>query len=264
MPLPLSRCARAAAEVARTAGTLLMRHIGEPTTVETKRSAVDLVTEIDRAAEQLIHRRLARAFPTIAFQGEEHGLRGEGTSARWIVDPLDGTMNFVHGVPFFGVSIGLEAGGRQVLGVVYDPARRELFTAVKGSGAWCNGRRLRVSRTRPLSGSLLATGFNARFRTHPQPTLGWFTRFESSAHAVRRMGSTALCLAYVAAGRLDGFYEQDLWPWDIAAGLVLVREAGGCATNFAGREPVLADGELAASNGRIHGAMLRVLRARRG
>jgi len=169
-------------------------------------------------------------------------------------------MNFVHGLPFFGVSIGLEARGTLIAGVIYDPMRRELFTASAGGGAFLNGRRISVSSTRRLARSLLSTGFSSAFRASSRAYLRWFRRFEASSHAVRRMGSTALSLAYVAAGRLDGFYERDLWPWDVAAGILLVREAGGAVSNFQGRPVVLGDGRLVASNGRIHGEMLRVLR----
>jgi myo-inositol-1(or 4)-monophosphatase len=258
--LPLRRCVRAAAEAATSAGALLARHMGEATSVTTKRSVVDLVTEIDRASELLIRRRLAHAFPAFGFLGEEHGHHREGAGARWIVDPLDGTMNFVHGVPLFGVSIALEAAGRLVAGVVYDPMRRELYTAARGHGAFLNGRRLRVSRTRALGGSLLATGFSTTFRRHPATYLRWFRTLESRSHAVRRLGTTVLCLAYVAAGRLEAFYEQDLWPWDVAAGIVLVEEAGGRASDFRGGPVALDRGQLVASNGRIHGDILRALR----
>ena len=318
---PLASCVRAASLAARQAGALLARYAGKPASVKTKRSPVDLVTEVDGAAERLIRRALLRATPGFGFLGEESGgpstratasparpasvpgragrgplLRvipserspsqlfgisssegrlhpepsegrsesrndGPGQSPyRWIVDPLDGTMNFVHGLPLFGVSIGLEARGTLVAGVIYDPMRNELFTATAGGGAFLNGRRMRVSSTRRLAQSLLSTGFSSAFRASSRAYLRWFRTFEASSHAVRRIGSTALCLAYVAAGRLDGFYEQDLWPWDIAAGILLVREAGGRVSNFHGRPVTLEEGRLVASNRRIHGEMLRVLR----
>ena len=256
---PLRRYAQAAARVAVAAGTLLARHAGKARKVETKRSAIDLVTEIDRAAEQLIHRRLHRAFPEIGFLGEEQGKRREDAPARWIVDPIDGTNNFVHGFPFFGVSIGLAHRGMMLVGVIYDPMRRELFTAIKGGGATLNGRRIHVSPTRRLAHSLLSTGFSSTFLTHDQPYLGWFQRLQRCSHGVRRLGSTVLSLAAVAAGRLEGFYERDLWPWDIAAGMLLVDEAGGRVTNLAGHAPSLDQGQLVATNGSIHRELLRVL-----
>jgi myo-inositol-1(or 4)-monophosphatase len=262
-PRELARAADVAARAARAAGALLARRLGRHTTVGAKRHAVDLVTEVDRASERLLCATLTRAFPAFGFLGEERGARRAGAAARWIVDPLDGTMNFVHGVPLFGVSVALEHQGALQLGVVYDPMRRELFEAVRGRGCRLNGRRLRVSRTRRLGESLLATGFSVKFRLRPQRYLAWFEALESRSHAVRRIGTTVLCLAYVAAGRLDAFYEQDLWPWDVAAGLVLVEEAGGRVTDFSGQPARLRRGQVLASNGHIHGDLLRILGRRR-
>lgn len=259
MPASLDAYARAAAEAARAAGSLLLRSLGAPKTVRTKRSASDLVTELDQASEQLIYTKLHRAFPALGFLGEERGPRHTGHSSRWIVDPLDGTNNFVHGLPWFGVSIGLETNGRMVVGVIYDPVRRELFVAMKRRGAFLNGTRIHVSLTRRLATSLLATGFSSRFLTRRQPYLRWFETFQGRSHGVRRIGSTVLCLAAVAAGRLDGFYERDLWPWDLAAGALLVEEAGGRVSNLRGEPIDLRKGQLVASNGHIHREMLRVV-----
>lgn len=257
----LTSCLAVAANAARRAGVLLVRYMGRPATVETKRSAVDLVTEIDRRSEQLIHAAIRRRFPSHGFQGEERTRTHPDAPYQWIVDPLDGTMNFVHGVPVFAVSIGLRVEGSTRLGLIYDPTRREMFTAVAGRGAFLNGRRIRVSRTARLAESLLSTGFSSTFRTNPAPLLRWFTAFQSRCRGVRRIGSSAVSLAYVACGRHDGFYEQELWPWDIAAGLLLVEEAGGRVTDFRGR-PItrLEDGVVVASNGRIHPEMLALLR----
>ena len=262
MPLMLASLetyARAAVRAARAAGVLLTRSIGRPKRVETKRSAIDLVTEIDRAAERLIQTILRKASPDFGFLGEEHGERREPAPYRWIVDPIDGTNNFVHGFPFFGVSIGLEHRGRMVVGVIYDPMRRELFVATKGGGAFLNGRRIHVSRTRALARSLLSTGFSSNFLTHTQPYLRWFQAFQRQSHGVRRIGSTVLSLAAIAAGRMEGFYERDLWPWDMAAGILLVKEAGGRVTNLQGDPVVLERGRLVASNGHIHRQLLRIL-----
>ena len=259
MPASLNAYARAATNAARAAGLLLRRHLGAPRTVHTKRSAIDLVTELDRASEQLIYTQLHRAFPSVGFLGEECGARHTGRSSRWIVDPLDGTNNFVHGLPLFGVSIGLELDGQIVMGVIYDPIRRELFLAMKRRGAFLNGKRIHVSATRRLAISLLATGFSSRFLTRRQPYLRWFETLQRRSHGVRRIGSTVLCLAAVAAGRLDGFYERDLWPWDIAAGSLLVEEAGGRVTNLVGSLLDLTNGQLVASNGHIHQELLRVV-----
>jgi myo-inositol-1(or 4)-monophosphatase len=251
---------KTATRAALDAGALLVRHVGRPRRVQTKRSAIDLVTELDTACELLIYHQLHRAFPDHGFYGEEHPALRSAAPSRWIVDPIDGTNNFVHGFPFFGISIGLEHHGAIVVGVIYDPMRRELFTAVRNGGAHCNGRRIRVSTTRRLAQSLLATGFSSRFRTRREPYRRWFEAFQCQSHGVRRMGSTVLCLAAVAAGRLEGFYERDLWPWDMAAGVLLVQEAGGQSTDLLGGPVDLMRGQLVASNGHIHAQMLRVIR----
>jgi myo-inositol-1(or 4)-monophosphatase len=250
-----------ASRAAVEAGRLLARHVGRPRRVETKRSAIDLVTEIDRASERLIQRLLHRAEPAFGFLGEEHGERRTSTASRWIVDPLDGTNNFVHGLPLFGVSIALEHRGRIVVGVISDPMRRELFVAMRGLGAFLNGRRIRVSTTKRLAHSLLSTGFSSNFLKHDQPYLGWFLAAQRRSHGVRRIGSTVLSLAAVACGRLEGFYERDLWPWDMAAGMLLVQEAGGRITDLEGRSPALTQGQLVASNAAIHRELLALLRS---
>ena len=258
-PRILQQCVNAASRAAVEAGSLLAKHVGRPKTVNTKRSAIDLVTEIDRASERLIHARLHRAFPEFGFLGEEQGERRQDSIGRWIVDPLDGTNNFVHGFPIFGVSIGLEHRGVLVAGVIYDPMRRELFTAIQRGGAYLNGRRIRVSSTNRLAESLLSTGFSSQFLTQDQPYLDWFRRAQRHSHGVRRLGSTVISLAAVASGRLEGFYEQDLWPWDIAAGMVIVQEAGGRLTRCDGKPVVLTAGQLVATNRHIHRELLRLL-----
>ncbi len=263
MAASLNAYVRVASRAAREAGSLLVRYAGKPKTVETKRSMIDLVTEVDRAAERLIYAILHRAHPDFDFLGEEHGQEHQRSLYRWIVDPIDGTNNFVHGLPIFGVSIALEHRGRMVVGVIYDPMRRELFAAARGGGAFLNGTRIKVSRTRRLALSLLATGFAFNFRKRPQPYLGWFQDFQCRSHGVRRIGSTVFCLAAIAAGRLEGFYERDLWPWDMAAGMLLVEEAGGRISNLDGGPPNLNTGQLLATNGLIHDQMLRILRRRR-
>ena len=245
-----------ASRAARAAGALLAARAGRPRRVETKRNAIDLVTEVDRASERMIHRAVQAAFPAHGFQGEERTRTHPGAPYQWIVDPVDGTMNFVHGMPTFAVSIGLHHEGRPLAGVIYDPMRRELFSGLAGHGAWLNGVRIRVSRAPHLSTSLLSTGFPSAFRRTPRRYLKPFEAFQSCCHGVRRMGCTTLSLAYVACGRLEGFYEQHLWPWDIAAGMLLVQEAGGRLSDFRGRPAQLHRGELVASNGLIHHEML--------
>ena len=255
----LKRYATVASRAAVAVGSLLRRYAGRPRTVGTKRSAIDLVTEVDRASERLIHNTLKRAYPTFGFLGEEGGARQQASAYRWIVDPIDGTTNFVHGLPLFGVSIGLQHRNTMLAGVIYDPMSRELFVATKGGGAHLNGKRIRVSPTRRVSQSLLSTGFSTNFLKHDQPYLRWFQTFQRRSRGVRRLGSTVYCLAAVAAGRMDGFYERDLWPWDMAAGILLVEEAGGRVTDLQGRPPSLDTGRLIASNGLIHRELLRLL-----
>ena len=255
----LHRYTAAAARAARAAGALLIRSLQRPRRVSTKGSASDLVTNVDRASEHLIRRLLYKATPTFGFLGEEHGTRRDQAACRWIVDPIDGTTNFVHSLPFFCISIALEAHGVLVVGVIYDPIRQELFSAARDQGAQLNGRRLRVSRTARLSKSLLSSGFPSAFRQRHTPYLDWFRALEARTHAVRRMGSTALSLAYVAAGRFDGFYETELKPWDIAGGIVLVREAGGQVTDFHGQTGTILRGRVVASNRRLHRPLLRAI-----
>jgi myo-inositol-1(or 4)-monophosphatase len=260
-PTLLRRCLDVASRAAVQTGKLLASRAGRPKDVRTKTSAIDLVTEVDKAAEGLLHRAIAKHFPDHGFQGEERTNTNPDAAYRWIVDPLDGTINFVHGAPMFAISIGLLHGREPVVGVIYDPIRRELFTAMKGGGARLNGRRMRVSGTDTMAASLLSTGFSLAFRRVPTEYLRWLVAFERGSHAVRRIGTTAISLAWLAAGRLDGFYERELAPWDFAGGTAIVREAGGRVTDFDGH-PITVGTErsrLVASNGRIHDEMLAVL-----
>ena len=266
IPTMWRACLSTARGAAREAGVLLRRHAGRPRRVRHKGDFIDLVTEVDAASERLIARRVHHRFPDHAFVGEEHThTRRAPADAvyRWIVDPIDGTTNFVHGVPTFAVSIGVEERGRLIAGVIYDPMRDEEFTALAGGGAWLNGRRLRVSRVRRLRDALLATGFSPRFRADPAPYLARFVDFQCVVHAVRRNGSTAISLAYVAAGRLEGFWESDVHPWDSAAGILLIREAGGRVTDYRGRAAGPDDADLIASNGALQAAMRRIVNRRR-
>ncbi len=249
--------------IAREAGAVLRRFFSEGVATEYK-GDVDLVTVADRTSEKLIRARLAAAFPEHGIYGEEgtrDRLEGE---FRWYVDPLDGTTNFAHGFPQFCVSLGLEqraAGlapdedGRLVAAVIYDPLRDELFTAERGRGALLNGKPVRVSRTAELAESLTATGFPSHKR-HQNPNIHFYQEFTLRSHGVRRAGSAALDLAYVAAGRLDGFWEFNLNPWDTAAGILLVEEAGGKVTDFSGRHFRLDSREILASNALIHAELL--------
>jgi myo-inositol-1(or 4)-monophosphatase len=219
----------------------------------------NLVTEVDRQSEAAIVELLSSAFPDHHILAEEGGEALRNPSAyRWYVDPLDGTTNFAHGFPMFCVSIGLEAEGRMVLGVVYDPLRRELFEAQAGQGAFLNGERIHVSKVTDLKKALLVTGFPYDHigRTENLP---YFSRFALESQGVRRTGSAAIDLSYVAAGRIDGFWESGLKPWDIAAGSVLVVEAGGSITDFLGNPFSVHGTQTLASNGLIHQAMRDVI-----
>ena len=234
-----------AEEIARAAGAIQRARYETTLTVRTKSASIDLVTEVDHACEALIVERIRAARPRDAILAEEGG--GEdlaGATWRWVIDPLDGTMNFAHGYPRFCVSIGVERGAVRTLGVVYDPLLDELYTAVRGRGAWLNGRRLRVSTTASLGEALLATGFAYDVRRSAVDNLDHFAALVKRSRAVRRDGSAALDLCYVAAGRLDGYWELKLLPWDVAAGLLIVEEAGGRTSDLRGG-PVPRSGRCA-------------------
>jgi len=220
---------------------------------------VDLVTEFDMGAQDILARRLTEVFPDHGILAEESLSRTGRSGFRWILDPLDGTTNYAHTFPVFSVSAALESEGRVVLGLVYDPMRDELFSAREGEGAFLNGRRIRVSDVGDLGQSLLATGFPYDIRTSPVNNLDHWQRFLVRAQAVRRCGSAAMDLCYVACGRFDGFWELKLKPWDVAAGALIVSEAGGRVTDFRGGEHRLDVPETLATNGRIHRAMVEVL-----
>jgi myo-inositol-1(or 4)-monophosphatase len=247
-----------AAEIAREAGARLREFYAQGVETEYK-GDVDLVTVADRTVEKLIRTRLGEVFPEHGIYGEEGTRERLENEYRWYVDPLDGTTNFAHGFPQFCVSMGMEhrpAGiapekdGTLAAGVIYDPLRDELFTAERGHGARLNGKVIHVSSTGELAEALLATGFPSRKR-HASPNVHFYQEFTLRSHGVRRAGSAALDLAYVACGRLDAFWEFNLNPWDTAAGILLVEEAGGCVTDFSGNRYELASREILGSNGLI-------------
>ncbi len=249
-----------ALKLARDAGKMPMAHLGRAHTIERK-GAINLVTEVDKLCEKMISDGIYKAFPDHDILGEEGIAKRKRSEFCWIVDPLDGTTNYAHGFPFFGVSIALEHNGEIVCGVIYDPVRDEMFAAEKGKGATLNGEKIRVSNAPSLSDSLLATGFAYSVQEPGRPdNLDNFAAFIKTALAVRRPGAAAIDLAYVACGRLDGFWELFLKPWDIAAGVLIIREAGGKATNFDGTPIDIYGTEILASNGRIHNEMINVLR----
>ncbi|MEW6691462.1 MAG: inositol monophosphatase family protein [Pseudomonadota bacterium] len=250
-----------AVRAARAAGTVMLRASSrlDSLNVESKQRN-DFVTEIDRQAEAVILDILGKAYPQHAFLGEETGRSGNGGSDfQWIIDPLDGTTNYLHGIPQYAISIALEHQGRLEQAVVYDPVKDELFTASRGGGAFLNSRRIRVTGLKSLDGALLGTGIPFRDDQPIEPFLATLRGMLGPIAGIRRAGSAALDLAYVAAGRLDGYWEFALKPWDMAAGLLLVREAGGMITDFAGGDNSMKSGNVIAANPRLLHSMLTVV-----
>lgn len=245
--------------IAREAGALLLEYFHQGLKIEYKGDA-DLVTAADRASETLIRERVAKEFPSHDVLGEEQGLNDRGGEYRWYVDPLDGTTNFAHGYPVFCVSMALEhrsgSEGTRIAGVVYDPTRDELFTAEAGRGAQLNGKAIRVSKAAQLKECLLATGFPSHKR-HKNPNIFFYHQITLRTHGVRRAGSAALDLCDVACGRFDGFWEFNLNPWDTAAGVLIVQEAGGKVSRFDGSAFELNSRETLASNGLVHQALVQ-------
>lgn len=253
-----------AIQTAREAGAILTDRLGRALQVSNK-GDIDLVTEADLASEKLIIERIKSHYPRHAILAEESGASDAVESGKsewkWIVDPLDGTTNYAHGYPCFCVSIALEHAGAIEIGVIYDPTRDEMFAAERGQGATLNGRRIRVSTVEDLNSAMLCTGFPYNVRERPNFARD-FANFTMEAQAVRRDGSAAIDLAYIACGRFDGFWEDGLKAWDIAAGLLLIEEAGGYVSNFSGGALDIYTPKVLASNGLIHDAMMKVLRTR--
>lgn len=243
---------------AREAGEIISAAMDRPKAISYK-GEVDIVTETDRKSEEAILARLRREFPEHAIVAEEGGASGAGAAAeyQWHVDPLDGTTNFAHGYPVFAVSIGLLHRGEPLIGAVYNPVNREMFSAIRGGGAQRNGKAIQVSSAEKLSRSLLATGFPAHKRVQ-NPNIHYYWEFTLRSHGVRRAGAAALDLCSVACGQFEGFWEFGLKSWDTAAGILLVREAGGKVTNFSGEPYRPGDAECLASNGLIHEEMQKV------
>ncbi len=221
---------------------------------------VDLVTQFDHEAQDMIIKGLNKGYSDFGILSEEDVNSGTDLPFKWIIDPLDGTTNFAHGLPIWAVSIALEAMGDVVLGVVYDPNRKEMFSGRRKNGAYLNGKRIKVSDTGKLENSLLVTGFPYDIRRSKNNNLAQFSAFAVRSRAVRRLGSAALDLCYTACGRFDGYWEMKLSPWDQAAGTLILREARGRVTDFAGREFNIYGDEVLGTNGKIHGQMMRVLK----
>ncbi len=224
------------------------------------KGAGDFVTELDHRSEEAVIGRIRKSYPEHVIQAEESGI-GEGESRyRWFIDPLDGTTNYVHGVPFYSVSIAAARDGEMTVGVVFDPAHKEMFWAVKDGGAYLNGSQIRVSRKESLGDGFLASGFPWRSKQYLEMYLDSFRVLFSESAGVRRMGSAAIDLSYTACGRFDGFWEMKLKPWDIAAGVLIVREAGGLVSDFIGEQQYMTTGNLLAANPNIFPRMLEVVK----
>jgi myo-inositol-1(or 4)-monophosphatase len=249
-----------AIESAKEAGRFLKLNLGKVKNIESKKEEINLVTEIDKGSEKKIIDFLKSRFPNHSILAEESGETNLGSDFKWIIDPLDGTTNYTHSFPVFCVSIALEFKGEVILGVVYDPNLDELFYAEKGKGAFLNGKRISVSKTDKLIKSMLATGFPYNVKENPDNCIEHFVNFLMEAQAIRRLGSAALDLVYVACGRLDGFWEVNLNPWDTAAGKIIVEEAGGKVTDFYGNDFNIYTKGIVASNGLIHEQMLEVIK----
>lgn len=255
----LKKIKRIAEEAARSAGDLLRDGLLKDFKISYK-GAVDLVTEIDMASEDLIVNIIKQRFPDHLILAEEGHRDEKGSGYKWIIDPLDGTTNYAHRFPFFCVSIGVEVDGEVMFGIVYDPLRDEAFTAEKGKGTYLNNKVISVSTTARLADSLLVTGFAYDVRESARNNFNHFYNFSLKSIGVRRTGSAALDLCYVASGRLDGFWEMNLSPWDTAAGYLIVREAGGKVTDFSGGMFSIYSREILASNSKIHEEMVDILR----
>jgi len=245
-------------ELAIGAGAILKRGFSRKLRV-TYKGRIDPVTDIDVKAERYITSRIRRAYPDHDVLAEESGDAGERSAYRWVIDPLDGTVNYAHGFPVYCVSVGLEYEGRPSLGAVYDPERNEMFWGARGEGAFLNNRRLQVTTETRLERAMLSTGFAYDIGTARRNNLGLFARMAKRAQAIRRPGSAAIDLCWLAAGRIDGFWELKLHPWDTAAAVVIVEEAGGKVTRLNGKPYSIFDRDLLASNRKLHAAMSAVL-----
>jgi myo-inositol-1(or 4)-monophosphatase len=255
----IERFAAVGIEAAKEAGALQLAKLNTRLNVAYK-GIINLVTEVDLESEKLIVSRIRNAFPSHSIMAEEKHSDAPAGEICWIIDPLDGTTNYAHGFPIFSISIGLQIRGELAWGAVYNPFLKEMFTARRGGGAFCNGAPIHVSEVELLSDSLLVTGFPYDIRTSKITNLENYCAFALRSQGVRRCGSAALDFCSVAAGRLDGFWELKLNPWDCAAGYLIVMEAGGAVTNFHGEPASIFGGEFIASNGRIHQEMIDVLK----
>jgi myo-inositol-1(or 4)-monophosphatase len=260
--MPRSALLNVMVQAATKAGRSLARDFGEVQNLQVSlKGPGDYVSQADRKAEEIVHNELAKARPGYSFLMEESGVvTGSDDQHRWIIDPLDGTTNFLHGIPIFAVSIALERQGVLVAGLIYNPAMDELYTAERGGGAFLNDRRLRVAARRNLNDCVIGTGVPHLGRGDHGRYLVELRNVMGEVSGIRRMGAAALDLAYVAAGRLDGFWEDNLHPWDMAAGMLIIREAGGFVSDKAGGQEIFDSGGIVAGNEAIHGALLKMLK----
>ncbi len=246
-------------QIAKEAGGIIRDGFGKNFSVEYKTNLSNLVTEIDKKSEKAIINFIRKEFPTHSVLAEESGSHEKDSEYLWVIDPLDGTTNFAHGLPIFSVSIGVQKNNEIICGVVYDVMRDAMYSAEIGGGAYCNGQRLQVSTNDDLEKSVLVTGFPYDIKNNPDHAIERFVSFLKNSRAVRRLGSAAIDICYVAEGVFDGFWEVHLNPWDMAAGKLLVEEAGGVVTNFSGEKIDIYSKQILASNGKVHSEMLRVL-----
>jgi myo-inositol-1(or 4)-monophosphatase len=260
--MPRSAIINVMVQAAIKAGRSLARDFGEVQNLQVSlKGPSDYVSQADRKAEEIVYAELSRARPGYSFLMEERGvIEGDDPQHRWIVDPLDGTTNFLHGIPLFAISIALERQGQIVAGVIYNPAMDELYTAERGGGAFLNDRRLRVAGRVRLSDAIVGTGVPHLGRGHHGNYLIELRHVMGEAAGIRRLGAAALDLGYLAAGRMDGFWEETLAPWDMAAGILMIRESGGFATDKAGGQKMFETGAVVAGNEAIHRALLKTLK----
>lgn len=258
-PEALSVYTQFARQLAQRAGEFLVKEEQHRKDIQYK-GAVDLVTQFDTRSQTIIVKEIEQRFPDHAILSEENIMKTTESSLKWIIDPLDGTTNFAHGLPIWSISIALEYEGNIIVGVVYDPTRKELFSATSGSGAYCNSCSIHVSQIQDLDVALLVTGFPYDIRESADNNLDNFSKFAVRSQAVRRLGSAALDLCYTACGRFDGYWEQKLSPWDQAAGMLILLEAGGKITDFQGAPFSIYGNQVLATNGLIHEQMISVLR----
>ncbi|MCX6171199.1 MAG: inositol monophosphatase family protein [Ignavibacteriales bacterium] len=248
-------------QISKEAGEIVKEGFGKNFSVEFKTNITDMVTEIDKKSEAAIINYIKKEFPTHAVLAEESGEHKSSSDYLWVIDPLDGTTNFALGLPIFSVSIGLQKNSETICGVVYDVMRDEIYSAEIGSGSFRNGKKLQVSSNDDLGKSMLVTGFPYDIHDNPDFAIERFAAFLKTSRAVRRLGSAAIDMCYVAAGVFDGFWEVHLHPWDMCAGKLIIEEAGGVVTNFAGEEIDIFSKQILATNGKVQKRMIDVLKS---